>query len=299
MMRGKNFSRVAVLMGGPSSEREVSLSSGKAVAQGLRQAGYEVSEVDLVDRNLNIPDGVEGVFIALHGAYGEDGQVQAQLDERRIPYTGSGALAGKLSFDKACTKEMLVKESLCTPDFELLREGEMRTLALPVVTKPLCQGSSIGVHRVFSEEDWGEAIANTLSFGGVALVEEYIPGRELTVGIVGDQILPVIEIHAPGGWYSYNAKYTKGRTEYLVPAPIDETVARTCQQQAWETYKGFGCRGFARVDLRMSEDQGIYILELNSIPGFTETSLLPKAAAEAGISFSELCNQIMDSATYD
>lgn len=283
-------------MGGSSAEREVSLRSGTAVANGLRKAGYEVAEIDISGRELNIPDDVDGVFIALHGEFGEDGRVQSLLDRRGLPYTGSGSEASKAAFDKAISKKVFVESGIPTPEYEILRKGDIRTMPLPVVVKPARQGSTIGVCRVLSESDWADAVSDTFSYDSEAIVEAYIKGRELTVGIVGDEALPVIEIVAPDGWYDYSAKYTKGACRYLVPAPIDGELSRSYRALAMRTFEALGCRGFARVDCRMSESGELYILELNTIPGFTETSLLPMAAAESGINFSELCDRIINMA---
>lgn len=281
-------------MGGPSDEREVSLRSGMAVARGLRKAGYNVTEVDVGGHELDLPENVEAVFIALHGEFGEDGQAQSLLEQRGIPYTGSGPEASKTAFDKRLSKKVFVENGVRTPEYEILGKGDERSLSLPVVIKPPCQGSTIGVHRVLSGSEWERARNDTFLYGQEMIVETYIKGRELTVGIVGTKALPVIEIIAPDDWYNYKAKYTKGVTRYLVPAPIDEESSRACQDLALQTFEVLGCRGFARVDCRFSESGEVYILELNTIPGFTETSLLPKAAAEAGISFSTLCDCIMN-----
>lgn len=292
----KRFKHVAVLKGGFSKEREVSLRSGAAVAGGLRQAGYVVQEIDIGGPEFTIPAGVEAVFIALHGDFGEDGQIQRILAQRHIPYTGADPEGSWLAFAKNLTKDILVRRGIATPPYEILRPGQKRTLPLPVVVKPTRQGSSFGVHRVLRENEWDDALAEALSYNSEALVEQYIDGRELTVGIVDREILPVIEIRAPEGNYDYNAKYTKGVTEYLVPAPLEKEHADSAQRLARETYGALRCRGLGRVDLRLSPKDGIYVLELNTIPGFTETSLLPKAAKAAGYSFSALCGRIMETA---
>ena len=295
-MKGLN---VTVLMGGASAERDVSLRSGQAVSRGLAEAGYEVCQVDPRDGALDIPTGVEAVFIALHGEYGEDGQVQFELNERRIPYTGSGSEASRLAFDKERSKQVLHIRGLALPAWEVLRAHDARHLVLPVVVKPVRQGSSIGVSRVRTESEWAAAVRNAFRYGDTVLVEAYIEGRELTVGIVGDEPLPPVEIVAPDNWYDYAAKYTKGACQYLAPAPIDAVAARRCQESALRTFEALGCRGFARVDFRLSDDGEPYVLELNSIPGFTEMSLLPKAAAEAGMTFSALCDRIVRLARVD
>lgn len=295
-MSAKKFKRVGVLMGGPSSEREVSLRSGAAIAGALRTRGYEVVEIDLKTTSVEIPAGVEAVFVALHGEFGEDGGVQAILRERKIAYTGSGPEASELAFDKVLSKKVFADHGIPTPKHEILGAGQRRTMPLPVVVKPVREGSSIGVHIVTDESRWLASYSDALLHGGEVLVESFIEGTELTVGLVGDQVLPVLEIRAPQGFYDYQAKYTKGVTEYLVPAPIPEERARTCQQLALRVFDALGCRDMARVDFRMNSKGELYVLELNSIPGFTETSLLPKAAKAAGIEFPELCDRILQMA---
>jgi len=292
-MINRTFNRVGVLMGGPSAEREVSLVSGAAVAEGLEQAGYQVVRIDVQERNLAIPDDVEAVFIALHGEFGEDGAVQRLLTEKGIPYTGAGPEASEASFDKQKSKEILSKAGLPIPSYEIIRQAEERTFSLPLVIKPLRQGSSFGVHRIFEEDIWEEAFADTLSYDGVVLVETFIEGRELTVGIVDQDVLPVVEICAPEGDYNYKAKYTKGTTSYIVPADITPEKASYCQAVALKAYQVLNGRGLSRIDFRMNTQGEAFILENNTIPGFTPTSLLPKAAKAVGIEFSELCDRIM------
>lgn len=298
-MSNTTFKQVAVLMGGPSSEREVSLRSGRAVTEGLRQAGYEVTEVDVKGRDFDLPPQVEAVFVVLHGEFGEDGQVQDILAHKKIPYTGSRPEASRIAFDKVRSKQVLMRHGIPTPAFEVLRPGQARTLPLPVVVKPVRQGSSFGCHKVTLEAEWAEALADAMTYNGEALVEAYIEGKELTVGFVDDEVLPVIEIRAPDNNYDYRAKYTKGLTEYLVPAPLDDAATRLCQDLSVRTYRSLEGRGMGRVDLRMSPDGRMYVLELNTIPGFTETSLLPKAAGVAGYAFPALCNRIMRTATVE
>ncbi len=284
---------VAVLMGGFSQEREVSLNSGSAVARGLRAAGHQVTEIDVVNEAFTRPRGTDVVFIALHGIYGEDGGVQARLEKMGVPYTGSDQAASRLAFDKALAKQTLIQAGIMTPVFEILRQPEARTLPLPVVVKPVRQGSSFGVHHVTSDAEWQAAFNDAAAYDDEVLVENYINGRELTVGIVGNEILPVIEIRAPNNNYDYHAKYTKGATAYLVPAPLEADLTHHCQTLSQRTFQALGARGFGRVDLRLSDDGILYVLELNTIPGFTETSLLPKAAVAAGIPFADLCDRIL------
>ncbi len=293
----KKLRKVGVLMGGPSAEREVSLRSGAAVAKGLRTKGHDVVEIDVRTRALDLPEGIDVVFIALHGEFGEDGTIQAALRARGVPYTGSGPEASRLAFDKVESKKALARRGVPTPPYEVLRAGQARGLRLPVVVKPVRQGSSLGVHIVHKEEEWPAALDDALKYDPEVLVEAYIEGLELTVGVVGEQVLPVLEIRAPQGFYDYGAKYTKGRTEYIVPAPIAPDRATKCAELAWKTFQALGCSGMGRIDFRMTPWGDLYVLELNSIPGFTETSLLPKAARSAGIEFPELCDRILKMAS--
>ena len=292
----KRFRKVAVLMGGPSSEREVSLRSGAAVAKALRErGGYEVTEVLVgADSAFAVPAGVEVAFVAMHGRFGEDGTIQALLRQQGIPHTGSSPEASRRAFDKSLSKPAMVAAGIPTPKHEFLRKGEARTLPLPVVVKPVRQGSSVGVSRVFREEDWLAALDLALGLDEVALVEEFIPGRELTVGVVGSEVLPVIEIVAPDGNFNYHAKYTPGVSEHVIPAPIPEAVAQKCRAAAQAMFRALGCTGMGRVDIRLRDDGEIFVLELNNIPGLTEVSLLPDAARAHGWSFGELCEKILD-----
>lgn len=295
----KRFRHVAVLYGGTSSEREVSLRSGAAVARGLRTSGYTVSEIDVREPSFAIPDAVEAVFIALHGTFGEDGTVQSILESRGLPYTGPGVEASRLAFDKVLTKRRLEQNGLPTPRWEILPRGAVPSISVPAVVKPPREGSSVGVTRVQHPDQWAQALRTVHDMGQDALVESFIPGRELTVGIVGEQILPVVEIRAPDGSYDYRAKYTAGVTEYLVPAPLEPEQTRRCQELSWGVFRALGARGMGRVDLRLTPEGDAFVLELNTIPGFTETSLLPKAAAQVGLDFPALCERILNLAARD
>lgn len=290
----RRFKKIAVLKGGPSAEREVSLASGAAVARALRSLDYEVTELDVTTSELVWPDGCEAAFIALHGTFGEDGQLQTLLEQRGIPFTGSGSASSRCSFDKVASKRVFERQGIATPRYEVLAPGQARTLPLPVVVKPPRQGSSIGISKVFEEAEWPAALDAALKLDTEALVETFIEGAELTVGVVGEQVLPIVEIRAPQGYYDYRAKYTKGLTEYLVPAPLDEATTRACQTLAWRTFTALEARGLGRVDIRLTPDGHPYVLELNSIPGFTETSLLPKAARAVGLEFPALCEKILN-----
>ncbi len=293
---GRKFNKVAVLKGGVSSEREVSFKSGAAVAQGLRDGGYEVVEVEVDSRSLELPSGVEAVFVALHGQFGEDGEIQTLLAEAGVPFTGSGAASSRLSFDKVLTRACLAENGVPVAKGELLKVAAARTLPLPVAVKPPREGSSVGCSLVFKESEWEASFKKAVQFSGDALVEEYIPGRELTVSIVGDQVLPIVEIKPAKKWYDFAAKYVTGDTEYIVPAKLEPEMTEQLQAIALKTFKCLGAEGFGRVDFRLSPEGKPYVLELNAIPGFTATSLLPKAAQAAGIGFSALCCRIMEQA---
>jgi D-alanine-D-alanine ligase len=290
------FKNVAVLMGGPSSEWEVSMRSGQAVTDGLRQAGYNVIAAPFRGRTVDLPPGVEGVFIALHGEFGEDGQVQAILRNKGIPYTGSDPEASANAFDKIRCKKILDAAGIPTPRWEVLKSGQPKSIPAPVVTKPPRQGSSFGIGQALVDEDFPKALAESLAYDSEVLVEAYVPGHELTVGLVDGAALPVIEIVPNGGFYGFQQKYTKGQTRYDVPAQIPEERAARCRALAAATNLALGCRGLGRVDFRMTPDGDLFVLEMNTIPGFTETSLLPKAAAAAGLGFSALCARIMETA---
>ena len=293
----KPFKNVAVLKGGFSAEREVSLESGAAIANGLRKAGYTVMEIDVTTPDFTVPDGIEAVFIALHGTFGEDGGAQTRLTELGVPYVGADAEASRRSFDKLLTEICLRKAGVPVPESETLRRGGRRTLPLPVAVKPPRQGSSVGCSLVFKESEWAPAMADALKYDDEVLIQRFIPGREFTVGIVDGQVLPIVEIVTAAGWYDYTAKYKVDTTRYVIPAELDAKTAVRMQKIAMETFVALGVRGFGRVDFRMTPEGEQFVLELNNIPGFTSHSLLPKAAAAAGIEFSALCDRIMRTAS--
>ena len=299
MQNERRFRHVAVFKGGSSEEREVSLRSGAAVARGLREAGYAVTEVDVQGDAAPMPEEADAVFIALHGCFGEDGGVQALLDERRIPYTGSGAAASRAAMDKRITRARMAAAGIPVPEGVLVQNRQAPCpLPFPVVVKPPSQGSSLGCHVVQDSGAWTPALDDALRYENDALVERFIAGRELTVGVVGDEVLPVIEIIAKGGTYDYRAKYIPGHTRYLTPAPLSVPCANEVQALARAVFVALGARGFGRIDFRLDSEGRPFVLELNTIPGFTETSLLPKAAASAGIAFSRLCERILNLAQF-
>jgi len=293
----KSFKNVAVLKGGFSAEREVSLESGAAIAGGLRKAGYIVTEIDVISPDFTVPAGIEAVFIALHGTFGEDGGAQTRLTELGLPYVGADAEASRRSFDKLLTEICLRKAGVPVPASETLRRGDTRTLPLPVAVKPPRQGSSVGCSLVFTESEWIPAIDDALKYDDEILVQQFIPGREFTVGMVDGEVLPIVEIVTASGWYDYTAKYKVETTRYVIPAELDEKTAGRMQAATRETVAALGSRGFGRVDFRMTPEGEQFVLELNTIPGFTSHSLLPKAAAAAGIEFSVLCDRIMKTAS--
>lgn len=290
------FQNVAVLKGGISAEREVSLESGAAVAAGLREAGYTVTEVDVMSETFDLPAETEAVFVSLHGTFGEDGGAQTRLEQLNIPYTGAGVEASRTAFDKLLTESCLREKGIPVPESELLHIGQKRSLELPVAVKPPREGSSVGCHLVFEETEWEPALAEALTHDDEVLVQRFVPGREFTVGIVDGDVLPVVEIIAAAGWYDYAAKYQVDTTRYVVPAELDEQKTEVMQALALRTFEALACRGFGRVDFRMTPEGELFVLELNTIPGFTSHSLLPKAAAAAGTAFSSLCDRIVRTA---
>ncbi len=305
---------VAVVMGGPSAEREVSLNTGAAIAKALREAGYtNVVEVDLDPHNFakQLADcKAEVVFNAVHGLYGEDGRLQTLLEICGIPYTGSGMIASVVCMDKVISKRMLRDAGIPTPDCLILNSREsgikekiMQKFSLPVVVKPASQGSSIGVEIVKEEAQLDEALANAFKYCSDILVEKFVDGWELTVSMMqkdGEAVaLPVIHIAPHSGTYDYHSKYTKGATEYICPADLDETTTKKVQEIAKQAYEVLGCSGVARADVMLDDEGNGYVLEINTVPGMTATSLVPKAAAAAGITFPELCDIILQSASLD
>ena len=288
--------KIAVLMGGVSSESEISMASGKAVANGLRAAGFSVVEEEITSPDIALDSSVDLAFIALHGSFGEDGGVQQRLLDLAIPFTGSSVVSCENSFDKVKTRSILLQLGVPVAAGEVLQFAHERTLSLPVVVKPSREGSSMGCHIVRHEEEWLNAFADAVLFCEDVLVEAYIPGRELTVGIVGDQILPVLEISPQGDWYDFKSKYQSDETVYQVPAKLSSSISEKLQAMAWEVFNGLDAKDLARVDFRLDPANRPFVLELNAIPGFTESSLLPKAAVAAGVPFSELCRRIVEGA---
>ncbi len=285
---------IAVMAGGPSAEQAVSLASGRAVVAALASRGYRVTEVDPRPGAWRLPEMTEVVFLALHGTYGEDGTIQRELDDLGIPYTGCGAEASACAFDKVRTKHAFQAQGIPTPRFGVCDETNRDfpdALNLPLVLKPACQGSSVGVEILESKEQWAAAVARVAAFGP-ALAEEFIEGREITVSIVGRRLLPIVEICPKSGYYDYRNKYTQGATEYICPAPFDVGLERAIREAAEGAFAAIGGGTCARVDM-IVRGRELFVLEVNTIPGMTATSLLPKSAAAGGLSFEELCHHLV------
>jgi D-alanine-D-alanine ligase len=304
--------RIGVLMGGRSSEREVSLRTGQAVFQSLRRCGYDAVAIDVTDRlsqDLN-DHKIAIAFLSLHGPGGEDGSIQGFLETIGMPYTGSGVQASAVGMHKVVTKTLLAAHAIPVPSGTVVQRGHAPSLAkvlkaaklkLPVVVKPASQGSTIGVTIVRRTGQWKEALALAHQYDPDAMVEAFIPGHEVTVGILGSpdgrlSVLPPVEIVAPEGFYDFSAKYQKGKTRYLCPAPLPAKIIKQIGEMGRRTFQVLGCEGAARVDFRITPKGRPYVLEINTVPGMTETSLLPMAAAQAGINYDQLVVRILQSA---
>jgi D-alanine-D-alanine ligase len=294
--------RVGVLMGGLSREREISLKTGKAILKALTEKGYPVIPLDvgndIVEKLLK--EKIECAFLALHGRFGEDGTIQGMLELMRIPYTGSGVLASALAMHKIMSKKFFLCEKIPTPRFDAFRRDEIKkdhlkrtSLPLPVVVKPAREGSTIGISIVQQEVALGPALKKAGEYDEEILVEEFMKGKEITVGILEDIPLPVIEIVPKSGFYDYYSKYTKGETQYILPARIAREQYLSAQEISLRAFQQLGCSGVGRVDLMTDENENPYVIDVNTMPGMTETSLLPKAALYAGIPFEDLVERIL------
>jgi D-alanine-D-alanine ligase len=292
--------KIAVLMGGPGSEREVSLATARGVSKALRSLGAEVLDVDVRDQSFHLPDDVDLAFLTIHGTFGEDGSLQKILEDRGIPYTGDGVEESRTAFDKIRSKEKFRAHGVTTPLWEVIRLGQRPTIPLPIVVKPPREGSTVGVIIVKSERELDSAIAEAAKYDRELLIEEFIAGRELTVGILGDQALPILEIIPKGGFYDFTNKYpflnpqAGGGAEHVCPAKIDQKKTKEIQELALRAHRSVGLQVYSRVDVLLPEDGVATVLELNTIPGMTEASLLPEAAAAAGISYVDLCTRIIE-----
>jgi D-alanine-D-alanine ligase len=291
--------KIAVLMGGPGSERAVSLATGQGVSRALRSLGAEVAEIDVRDENFQLPSDVDLAFLTIHGTFGEDGQLQSILERRGIAYTGEGVEGSRTAFDKIRSKERFREHGVTTPLWEVIHPGQRPTIPLPIVVKPPREGSTVGVVIVKNEAEIESAISQAAKYGRELLVEQFVSGRELTIGILGDEALPIIEIIPKGGFYDFTNKYpflnpqAGGGAEHVCPAKIDAEKTKEIQELALRAFRAAGLQVYGRVDVILSESSEPFILEINNIPGMTEASLLPEAAAVAGISYTDLCARII------
>ncbi len=288
---------ITVMLGGPSAEREVSLRSGAEVAKALRSLGHVVHELDPKSAKWKLPRDTDVVFLALHGTYGEDGTVQRRLEELGATYTGCDPEASRIGFDKILTKERCVAAGVPTARY-LIIESPAASWPMgwnpPIVLKPARQGSSVGLQFVERVADWGKALAEAMRHDSTVLMEEKILGRECTVGILGDKPLPLVEVRPKTGIYDYATKYSVGTTDYFCPAPFDEATTARVQAAGLAAFKAIGARDYSRVDVIVQPSGDLVVLEVNTLPGMTETSLLPKAAAAAGIGYADLCQRMVD-----
>lgn len=286
---------IAVLMGGPGSEREVSLASGKAVLAALQGRGLRATGVDVGGPEFELPPATGLAFNVIHGTFGEDGELQAILEARGVPYTGAGVASSRLAFDKSLAKQAFLAAGVPTPAAQTLdlSRGDQPSMPLPYVVKSPCQGSSVGVYICHTAAEAGSALQQVRQYGDTALVEQYIVGRELTVAVIDDQAYPVVEIVAPGGIYDMASKYpwlSGGQgSRYFCPAELDAETTRRVQQAGLSGHRALEIEVYSRVDVLLDAAGNPFVIEANTIPGMTETSLLPKSAAAAGISFPDLC----------
>ena len=284
--------KVAILAGGISHEREVSLRSGAAVAKALRSVGVKVLEVDVKERGVKVPQGTDICFLCLHGTYGEDGEVQAELEAAQIPFTGSGSAASALAFDKLKAKEAMVAAGV--PMAESMEWSLENDWKAPYVCKPVADGSSFGVFLVREEADIAPTRKSVGKWKGAMMIERLVVGTEMTVGILGEKALPVVEIRPGKGFYDTKNKYTAGATQYLCPAPIPKEKAEELQTISLNAHRALGCEVLSRVDLILDQEGKATVLEVNTLPGMTDLSLLPKAGRTAGIDFTSLCLKILE-----
>jgi D-alanine-D-alanine ligase len=292
--------KVGVLLGGLSAEREISLLSGAAVCQALRDRGYTVTAIEIDASGDWIPQvrAIDVVFIALHGKLGEDGAVQGVLELLGVPYTGSGVLASALAMNKPMAKRIWQTHGLPTPSWQTIDKNALwqLTLPYPVVVKPSAEGSSVGVSIAHSSETLHSGIAEAFRYDPQVLIETYIPGKEVTVGILGERALGAMEVIAKGEFHSYEVKYTAGREEFILPAPLPPAVYERVLQVALEAHLVLGCSGYSRVDTRVTPQGEVFLLEVNSLPGFTSLSYLPRIAAHAGLDYGDLLEEILQRA---
>jgi len=291
---------IAVLKGGPGSERDVSLATAAGVSKALRSLGVEVVDIDVRDENFQLPKDVDLAFDCIHGTFGEDGQLQQILEDRGIPYTGEGVEGSRTAFDKKLTKQKFRDQSVVTPEWEVIDAGQRPKISAPLVVKPPCQGSTVGVVIVKNQNELDAALKEVAKYDDKLLIEKFVSGRELTIGILGDQALPILEIIPKGGFYDFNTKYpflnpqAGASAQHVCPAKIDPTLTKKIQELALGAFRALGLEVYGRVDVILSEKNEPFVLEVNTIPGMTEASLLPEAAAAAGISYVDLCLRIIE-----
>jgi D-alanine-D-alanine ligase len=295
------FGKVAVLLGGKSAEREVSLKSGSMVLAALRKKGVDAHPFDPKERDLQdlLKERFARVFIALHGRFGEDGTVQGVLEWLGIPYTGSGVLASALAMDKLRTKRLWAAEGLPTASYEVLsKETDLkaaaRRLGTPLFVKPASEGSSVGMTKVKKAAHLEEAYALAVNYDPVVIAEKFIDGPELTIGILGEQALPIIRIETPREFYDYEAKYIANDTRYLIPCGVPPAREKQLQALALRAFRALGCRGWGRVDLMLDKRGRPFLLEVNTSPGMTDHSLVPMGARAVGISYEDLCVKVLE-----
>lgn len=303
MSGAAGFGKVAVLLGGKSAEREVSLKSGGMVLAALRKRGVDAHPFDPKSQDLEalIRERYARVFIALHGRFGEDGTIQGVLEWLGIPYTGSGVLASALAMDKVRTKRLWMAEGLPTPPYAILEKDAnlkviARRLGIPLMVKPANEGSSVGMSKVRDAAALDEAYALAVNYDSVVLAEKFIDGTELTVGILGEQVLPIIKLETPRDFYDYQAKYVADDTRYLIPCGLPEKKEAEVQTLCLKAFRSLGCRGWGRVDLMLDRRGRPFLLEVNTAPGMTDHSLVPMAARAVGISYEDLCVKILEHA---
>ncbi|MCS7215667.1 MAG: D-alanine--D-alanine ligase [Thermodesulfovibrio sp.] len=289
--------KVGVIAGGTSSEREVSLKSGQAVFRALKELGYNVV---FIDAGVNLcekikMEKIDIAFLVLHGGWGENGSVQGMLEVMGIPYTGSGVLSSAMAMDKEVTKKIFIYHGIPVPPFKIFYKGEsFEPDFLPCVVKPAEEGSSIGVNIVENETEFEYAVNEAFKYGERIIIEKYIEGKEIHIGVLGDRVLGGVEVRPKKGFYSYEAKYTKGLTEYILPPEIDSVLYEKLKELGLKAHRALNCSGATRVDMIVDSQGNPYVLEVNTIPGMTETSLLPKIASLAGYDFKGLVKEILE-----
>jgi D-alanine-D-alanine ligase len=292
--------KIAVLMGGPGSERDVSLATGRGVSKALRSLGVEVVDIDVRDEHFALPKDVDLAFLTIHGTFGEDGQLQKILEDRGVSYTGDGVQESRNAFDKILTKEKFREHNVVTPEWEVVDASQRPKSPVPLVVKPPCQGSTVGVVIVKNESEVESAMKEAGKYDRKLLVEKFVSGRELTIGILGDQALPILEIIPKGGFYDFNTKYpflnpqAGAGAEHVCPARIDAGKTKKIQELALQAFRALGLVVYGRVDVLLSDAGEPFVLEVNTIPGMTEASLLPEGAAAAGIGYVDLCLRIIE-----